>query len=258
MSVHPSAVVHPGARIDEAAEIGPYCIIGDEVQIGAGTRLMAHVYLEGPTWIGEGNQFYPYSTIGVASQDLKYQGERAETRIGNHNRIREFVTIHRGTQGGGALTSVADRTLIMAYAHVAHDCHVGVHAILANAVTLAGHVRIGEHAVIGAFSGIHQFCRVGAHAMVAGYSVITRDVLPYSLTGVDREARLFGENKVGLERRGFSAEAIGRLHKTFRLLRSPRLNTSQALEKIAAEVESCAEVEAVVRFIQSSERGVVK
>ena len=258
MSVHPSAVVHPGARIDEAAEIGPYCIIGDEVQIGAGTRLMAHVYLEGPTWIGEGNQFYPYSTIGVASQDLKYQGERAETRIGNHNRIREFVTIHRGTRGGGALTSVADRTLIMAYAHVAHDCHVGAHAILANAVTLAGHVTIGEHAVIGAFSGIHQFCRVGAHAMVAGYSVITRDVLPYSLTGVDREARLFGENKVGLERRGFSAEAIERLHKTFRLLRSPRLNTSQALEKIAAEVESCAEVEAVVRFIQSSERGVVK
>ena len=258
MSVHPSAVVHPGARIDEAAEIGPYCIIGDEVQIGAGTRLMAHVYMEGPTWIGEGNQFYPYSTIGVASQDLKYQGERAETRIGNHNRIREFVTIHRGTQGGGALTSVADGTLIMAYAHVAHDCHVGAHAILANAVTLAGHVMIGEHAVIGAFSGIHQFCRVGAHAMVAGYSVITRDVLPYSLTGLDREARLFGENKVGLERRGFSAEAIGRLHKTFRLLRSPRLNTSQALEKIAAEVESCAEVEAVVRFIQSSERGVVK
>ena len=228
------------------------------MHIAARTRMLAHVYVEGPTWIGEANEFYPYSSIGVASQDLKYQGERAETRIGNRNRIREFVTIHRGTRGGGALTSIADDALIMAYAHVAHDCHVGSHAILANGVTLGGHVTIGEHAVVGAFSGVHQFCRVGLHAMVAGYSVITRDVLPYSMTGVDREARLFGENKVGLERRGFAAETIVKLHKAFRLLRSPRLNTAQALEKIAAEVESCREVDELVRFIQSSERGVVK
>jgi UDP-N-acetylglucosamine acyltransferase len=258
MAVHPTAVVHPGATIDPGAEIGPYCILGDEVHVGAGTRLMAHVYVEGPTWIGEGNEFYPYSSVGVASQDLKYQGERAETRIGNRNRIREFVTIHRGTRGGGALTSVGDGVLIMAYAHVAHDCHVGSNVILANGVTLGGHVTIGEHAVVGAFCGVHQFCRVGAHAMVAGYSVLTRDVMPYSVTGAEREARLFGENKVGLERRGFSGEAIQRLHKTFRLLKSPRLNTTQALEKIASEVETCREVEEVVRFIQSSERGVIK
>jgi len=258
MAVHPAAVVHGGAKIDPSAEVGPYCVIGEEVTIGAGTRLMGHVYVEGPTWIGEGNEFYPFSSVGVASQDLKYKGERAETRIGNRNRIREFVTIHRGTRGGGSLTSVEDGTLIMAYAHVAHDCHVGSQAVLANGVTLGGHVTIGEHAVVGAFSGVHQYCRIGAHAMVAGYSVITRDVLPYSMTGVDREARLFGENKTGLERRGFSPEAVMKLHKAFRLLRSPRLNTAQALEKIQAEIEPCPEVAEVVRFVQSSERGVVK
>ena len=258
MPVHPTALVHPGARLDPTADIGPYCIVGDEVHIGAGTRLLAHIYLEGPTWIGEGNEFYPYSSIGVASQDLKYQGERAETRIGNRNRIREFVTIHRGTKGGGALTSVADDVLVMAYAHVAHDCHVASHVILANGVTLGGHVEIGAHAVLGAFTGVHQFCRVGAHAMIAGYSVITRDVLPFSITGVDREARLFGENKLGLERRGFPPDAIQKLHIAFRLLKSPRLNTTQALRKIAAEVEPSSEVEELVRFIQSSERGIVK
>jgi UDP-N-acetylglucosamine acyltransferase len=257
MGVHPTAVVHPGATIDPSAEIGPYCIVGDEVHIGAGTRLMAHLYIEGPTWIGEGNEFYPFSSIGVASQDLKYQGERAETRIGNRNRIREFVTIHRGTRGGGALTSIADGALIMAYTHVAHDCHVGPNAILANGVTLGGHVVIGEHAVIGAFSGVHQFCRVGAHAIIAGYSVITRDVLPYSMTGVDREAKLFSENKVGLERRGFPSETIQKLHKAFRLLKSRRLNTAQALEKIEAEIEPCPELAELVRFIQSTERGVI-
>ena len=258
MPVHPTAIVHPGAKIDPGADIGPFCVIADEVEIGAGTRLMAHIYVEGPTWIGEGNTFYPYSTVGVASQDLKYQGERAETRIGNNNRIREFVTIHRGTKGGGALTSIADSTLIMAYAHIAHDCHIGSRCILANGVTLGGHVVIADHAVVGAFSGVHQFCRVGVHAMVAGYSVVTRDVMPYSLTGVDREARLFGENKEGLKRRGFSAETIQRLHKAFRLLASAQLNTTQALERIAAEVETSDEIAELVRFIQSSERGVIK
>ena len=258
MSVHPTAVVHPGATIDPAADIGPYCIVGDEVHIGPQTRLMGQVYMEGPTWVGEGNLFYPFSSVGVASQDLKYKGERAETRIGDRNRIREFVTIHRGTAGGGALTSIGSDNLLMAYAHIAHDCHIGSHCILANGVTLAGHVAIGDHAVIGAFSGVHQFCRVGKQSMVAGYSVITRDVAPYSLTGVEREARVFGENKVGLERRGFASETVQRLHKAFRFLKDPKLNTSQALERIAAEIEPCAEVEELVRFVQSSGRGVIK
>ncbi len=258
MPIHPTAIVDPSARIDDTAEIGPYAVVGAEVDIGARTRLMAHVYLEGPTWIGEDNIFYPFSTIGVASQDLKYKGERAETRIGSRNRIREFVTIHRGTQGGGLLTRIGNDNLLMAYVHVAHDVHVGDHTILANGVTLGGHVVVGDWAVIGAFSGVHQFCRVGRHAMVGGYSVITRDVAPFSMTVTEREAKVFGENKTGLERRGFPAATIHSLHRAFRLLTRSNLNTSQAIERIRSEIDACPEVDELVRFIESSERGVIK
>ena len=258
MAVHPTAVVDPQARVAGSADIGPYCIVGPEVEIGPRTRLMAHVYLEGPTWIGEDNLFFHYSTVGVASEDLKYQGERAETRIGHRNRIREFVTIHRGTQGGGLVTRIGDDNLLMAYVHIAHDVQVGDNIVLANGVTIGGHVVVGDWAVIGAFSGVHQFCRVGKHAMVGGYSVLTRDVIPYSMTVSEREARVFGENKTGLERRGFSADAVKSLHKTFRLLTAKDLNTFQAMERIRAEVPACEEVEEVLRFIESSERGVIR
>jgi len=258
MPIHPTAIIDPSARIAESAEVGPYCIIGPDVEIGPRTRLMAHLYIEGPTWIGEDNIFFPYSTIGVASQDLKYKGERAETRIGHRNRIREFVTIHRGTEGGGALTSIGDDNLLMAYVHVAHDVRIGSHVILANGATIGGHVTVGDWAVIAAFSGVHQFCRVGRHAMIGGYSVITQDVLPYSMTVSDRPVKVFGANKTGLERRGFSPETIQRLHTTFRLLTRSGLNTTQAIERIRAEVPSCSEIEEVLSFIQSSERGVIK
>lgn len=258
MGVHPTAIVDPAARIHPDAEIGPYCIIGADVEIGARTRLMGHLYIEGPTWIGEDNLFFPYSTVGVASQDLKYRGERTETRIGHRNRIREFVTIHRGTAGGGGLTEIGDDNLIMAYAHVAHDARIGNHCILGNAVTLAGHVTIQDWAIIEAFSGVHQFCRIGRHAFVGGYSVITQDVLPYSMTVTPRESHLYGANRVGLERRGFPPEAIDALHKAFRLLRSDKLNTSQAVERIRAEVTQTAEIAELLEFIQTSERGIIK
>jgi UDP-N-acetylglucosamine acyltransferase len=202
MPIHPTAIVDPAARVDPSADIGPYSILGPEVEIGARTRLMAHVYVEGPTWIGEDNLFFPYSTVGVASQDLKYRGERAETRIGRRNRIREFVTIHRGTGGGGALTSIGDDNLLMAYVHVAHDVHIGSRTILGNAVTFGGHVTVGDWAGIGAFSGVHQFCRIGRHCYIGGYSVVTQDVLPYSMTVSPREVKTFGANRTGLERRG--------------------------------------------------------
>src|SRR5256885_9199398 len=166
MPIHPTAIVDSQAGIAKSAEIGPYCIVGAEVEIGAGTRLMATIFLEGPTTIGEDNIFFPYSTVGVASQDLKYRGERAETRIGHRNKIREFVTIHRGTQGGGLVTSIGSDNLLMAYVHVAHDVRIGDHTILGNAVTFAGHVTVGDSVVIEAFSGVHQFCRVGQHAFV--------------------------------------------------------------------------------------------
>lgn len=258
MAIHPTALVDPGATVAEDAEIGPFCVIGPEVTIGARTRLMAHIYVEGPTWIGEDNVFYPYSSVGVASQDLKYKGERAETRIGSRNQIREFVTIHRGTAGGGAVTSIGDDNLLMAYAHVAHDCRVGSHTVLANGVTLGGHVTIADHARIGAFTGVHQFCRIGRHAMIGGYCVITQDVAPFSLTSTSRDPKVYGPNKVGLERHEFPAETIQRLHKAFRFLGSKELNTTQALDRIRAEVPDTPEVAELVEFIVQSERGVIK
>lgn len=258
MSVHPTAIVDAGARVHETAEVGPYCIVGPEVEIGARTRLLAHAYLEGPAWIGEDNTIYPYCSIGVASQDLKYQGERAETRIGNQNRIREFVTIHRGTAGGGLVTSLGDDNLIMAYAHVAHDCRIGSHTVLSNGATLGGHVRIEDWARVGAFTGVHQFCRIGRHAMIGGYAVITRDVAPYCLASENREARLYRANSVGMQRRGFPVETIHHLNKALRFLRDPELNTARAIERMRAEIPECAEVNELIEFIQTSERGVIK
>lgn len=258
MPAHPTAIVDPAARVHPDAEIGPYSVIGPEVEIGPRTRLMAHIYMEGPTWIGEDNIFFPYSTVGVASQDLKYKGERAETRIGDRNRIREFVTIHRGTQGGGLVTSIGNDNLLMAYTHVAHDVHLGSHAVLANGVTLAGHVAIGDWAVIGAFTGVHQFCRVGRHSIIGGYSVVTQDVLPFSNTVSERGIRVYGANRTGLERRGFDSAAIEKLQTAMRLLTRARLNTSQAVERIRAELLPSAEVEELLEFIGASQRGVIK
>jgi UDP-N-acetylglucosamine acyltransferase len=258
MAIDPTAIVDAQARVSPSAEIGPHCIIGADVEIGAGTRLMAHVYVEGVTRIGEDNIFFPYSTVGVASQDLKYKGERAETRIGSRNKIREFVSIHRGTQGGGLVTQIGDDNLLMAYAHVAHDVRIGSHTQLGNAVTFAGHVIVEDWAVIEAFSGVHQFCRVGKHAFVGGYSVVTKDVLPYSMTVSPRESKVFGENKVGLERRGFSKESIESLHKAFRLLTRSGLNTTQAVERIREEVTDCPELTDLLAFMEKSERGFVK
>ena len=258
MSIHPAAIVDASAKVDESAEIGPYCILGADVQIGPRTRLMAHVFVEGPIEIGEDNIFYPYSTVGVASQDLKYQGERSETRIGHRNKIREFVTIHRGTEGGGMITRIGDDNLVMAYTHVAHDVQVGSHTVLSHGATCGGHVIIEDWAIVGAYTGVHQFCRIGKHAMIGGYSVITQDVLPFSMTVSQREVKVFGANKTGLERRGFSSETIGALHKAFRLLTKAGLNTTQAIEMINAEVEHTPEVDDLLAFIARSERGFVK
>jgi UDP-N-acetylglucosamine acyltransferase len=258
MAIHPTALIDTQARIAETAEIGPYCIVGANVEIGARTRLMAHVYLEGKAFIGEDNLVYPYTTIGVASQDLKYKGEPAEARIGDRNTIREFVTINRGTEGGGLITELGDDNLVMAYAHIGHDARIGNHTVIANGVTFAGHVEVGDWAVIGAFSGVHQFCRVGQHAMIGGYSVVTQDVLPFSMTVSPRETKVFGANKVGLERRGFKTESIGDLHKAFRILTKSGLNTTQAVDRISAEVTIGPEIEELLAFIASSERGFIK
>ena len=258
MPIHPTAIVDARARVAESAEIGPYCVVGPEVEIGARTRLMANLYLEGPTWIGEDNVFFPYSTVGVASQDLKYKGERAETRIGHRNRIREFVTIHRGTQGGGLVTSIGSDNLIMVQAHVAHDVRIGDHVILGNSVGVAGHVIIEDWVDVSPFSGIHQFCRIGRHAFIGPYSVIKQDVMPYSLTSHKPESAVFGANSIGLERRGFDKATVEALQTAFRLLPRAGLNTSQAIDRIRAEVPALSEIEELIAFIRASERGIIK
>jgi UDP-N-acetylglucosamine acyltransferase len=259
VQVHPTAIISSQAEIGPDVFIGPYCIIGDHVTIGRGTRLIANVIIEGPTEIGEECQFYPFSSIGFAPQDLKFRGEDSWLRIGNKNIFREYVTINRGTTGGGSVTRIADENFFMAYTHIAHDCQIGSHVIMGNAVTLAGHVAIHDHAIIGAFTGFHQFCRAGTHAFIGGYSVITRDALPYVKTvGSRNEAKTYGINAVGLERKGFSAETIADLNKAYRVLFRSKLNTSAALAKLEEAHLSSTEVGILVDFIQTCERGFVK
>lgn len=256
-NIHPSAVVSPKARIGDGCFIGPYSIIGDDVELEEGVRLESHCVIDGKTIIGGDTHVFPFVSIGLASQDLKYHGEPSETKIGKRNNIREFVTIHRGTAGGGMVTKVGDDCLIMAQAHIAHDCIVGDGVIMANAATLAGHVVIEDRANIGAYSGVHQFCRVGKEAYVGGYSVVVKDALPFALT-VGNHAKCYGLNVTGMKRKGYPRTTIDALHHAFRLLLSAKLNTTQAIERINEEISESAEVAELVRFIQSSERGVTK
>ena len=257
MAIHPSAIVDPGAQVDLSAEIGPLCVVGDGVVIGARTRLKGHIFIEGPTTIGADNLFYPFSSIGVASQDLKYEGEHAETLIGDHNLIREFVTVHRGTKGGGAVTRVGDHNLLMAYSHVAHDCRVGSHVVLGHGATLGGHVHVGDHARVSAFVGVHQFCRIGAHSIVGGYAVITRDVMPFAMVSEEREAKMYRANSVGLERRGFAPEQIEAINKAFRFLRTEGM-LADAIMRMRTELPPSDEIAQLIDFIERSERGFLK
>jgi len=220
-------------------------------------RLDSHVVIDGRTSVGDDTHVFPFVSLGHAPQDLKYGGEETITEIGKRNQIREFVTVHRGTKGGGGITRIGDDNLLMAQAHVAHDCQVGSEVIMANAATLAGHVEIADKANIGAYSGVHQFCRVGPEAFVGGYSVVVKDALPYAIIQ-GNHAKCFGLNRLGMKRRGYSGETIEKLHHAFFLLLSSKLNTTQAVEKIKEEITGCAEVDVLVQFIESSKRGVVK
>ena len=256
MSIHPSAIVAPGAVVPDSCTIGPFSTIGPEVVLGEACTLVSHVVLDGRTRIGAGNRIFPFTSIGVAPQDLKYSGEATETEIGDNNTIRECVTVSRGTAKGGGITRIGSDNLLMAYVHIGHDSAVGSHCILANAATLAGHVIIEDYASVGAFSPVHQFCTVGQYAFIGGGTIVTQDVLPFSLTSSKRENRAFGINKVGLVRRGFSPERLNTLQKAFRLLLSSRLNTSQAVEKIR-ELEG-EDAGIVADFIERSQRGIIK
>jgi UDP-N-acetylglucosamine acyltransferase len=254
--IHETAQIAPGARIGAGVRIGPYCVIGAGVTLGAGCVLDSHVVLDGDTEIGRENHFFPFCSVGKAPQDLKYRGERSRLVIGDRNQVREFVTIHLGTEGGGNVTEIGSDNLVMAYAHVAHDCRIGNHAILGHGATLAGHVDVADWATVGAFSAVHQFCRVGVHAFLGGYTVATKDVLPYSKT-VGNRARIYGVNRIGLARRGFTQETIEALKRAYRVLLQSRLNASDAVERLLADETAIPEVRSLVSFIQSSKRGVV-
>jgi len=256
VSVHPTAIVAAGAVIPDSCTIGPYCTIGPDVKLGEECNLISHVVIDGRTSLGARNIVYPFASVGVAPQDLKYNGEPTETAIGDDNTIRECVTISRGTEKGGGITRIGSGNLLMAYVHIGHDSLVGSHCILANAATLAGHVVIEDYASVGAFSPVHQFCTVGQYAFIGGGTIVTQDVLPFSLTSSRRENKAFGINKVGLTRRGFSPERLSTLQKAFRLLLTSKINTSQALEKIR-ELEG-DDVRIVADFIERSQRGVIK
>lgn len=256
--VHPTAVIDPHARVHASCRIGPYCVIGPEVELGEGCQLGSHVTIEGPSKIGAHNRFFPFCSIGMAPQDISYAGEPTRLEIGDHNVIREFVTLNRGTVKGGGLTKVGSHNLIMAYTHVAHDCQIGDHIILANAATLGGHVTVEDWAVVGALCPVHQFVRIGAHSYVGGGTTITRDVLPFSKTAAARDTHAYGLNAVGLERRGFSKERIRRIHHAYKVLLASKLNTAQALEQLKAEPDRGEDVEMLIRFIEASERGVIK
>jgi len=256
--VHPTAVVDPQATIGRSSKIGPYCVLGPEVELGEGCELISHVIVHGPSKIGRDNRFFPFSAIGTEPQDISYVGERAWLVMGDHNVVREYATINRGTAKGGGTTRIGNHTLIMAYSHVGHDSVIGDHAMLINGATLAGHVTVEEWAVVGALCPVHQFVRIGAHSYIGGGTTITKDVLPFSKTAAARDTHAYGLNSVGLRRRGFSPERIRKIHHAYKTLLASKLNTSQAVEKLKAEADRGDDVDMLIRFIEGSDRGVVK
>jgi UDP-N-acetylglucosamine acyltransferase len=258
MNVHPTAIIHPRAQIASDVSVGPYSLIGENVELGEGSEVMSHAVIDGRTRLGKNNRIFPYASIGLAPQDLKYNGEPTRVEIGDGNSIREFVTIHRGTVEGEGVTRIGSHNLLMAYVHIAHDCNLGNNIIMANGASLAGHVEIQDHATVGAFTMIHQFCRIGAYCFLGSATLVNQDILPYSKTSAPRPVEVYGSNRLGLERRGLTKEDLKDLEAAFRLLTRSKLNTTQALEAIEAKGFQSPHVKALVEFIKSSQRGVCK
>jgi UDP-N-acetylglucosamine acyltransferase len=258
VEIHPSATVHAQAEVGEGTVIGPHAVIGRFVRLGKNCKIGASAVIEGWTEMGDGNEVFPFASIGQSPQDLKYKGEETKLVIGKRNLFREFVTIHRGTHGGGGVTQIGDGNLFMAYAHVAHDSIIGNSTIFGAGATLGGHVAVEDYATISAYSGVHQFCRVGRYAFIGGYSVVTKDAPPFGKTVGNRPARIYGLNTVGLIRRGMAPDTIMKLRHAYRYLLQSKLNTSRALAEIESDPElACEEVHYLVEFIRTSKRGVV-
>ncbi|HDM32815.1 MAG TPA: acyl-ACP--UDP-N-acetylglucosamine O-acyltransferase [Deltaproteobacteria bacterium] len=256
-NIDPTARVSSNATIGAGSSIGPGCIIGDDVQIGKDTVIGPYCIIEGPTLIGDSCKFTGYASIGSPPQDLKYKGGKTKLIIGDDNTIREFVTINRGTEHGGGITSIGCHNLIMAYCHVAHDCHLGDHIVMGNVATLAGHVQVDDHVIIGGLSAVHQFTRLGQYAMIGGGSMVSLDIIPYAMASGDR-ARLFGVNAIGLKRNGFNADAIKKIKKAYKILFKEGLVLNDALNRLETEFSGVEEISRLVTFIRSSERGIAR
>jgi UDP-N-acetylglucosamine acyltransferase len=255
--IHSTAIIDPAARLGEGVSVGPYSVIGPDVSIGDHCRIEAHVVISGPTELGSHNRIYPFSSIGEAPQDLKYGGEPTRLIVGDHNVIREYVTLNRGTVDGNGETRIGSHNLFMAYCHVAHDCVVGDHTVFANAASLAGHVEVGDYATLGGFTSVHQFSRLGTRCFTGLGSVVTQDIPPFS-TAAGERAHAVGINKVGLKRKGFSNDLVAALHKSFRLLLKSKKNRDEVLQELAPLVEAFPEVREFVDFVTGSERGIAR
>lgn len=255
--IHETALVSPQAELDGSVEVGPYSVIGPKVRIGKGTRVRSHVVIDGNTTLGQDNVIFPFATVGSAPQDLKYKGEDSELRIGDRNTIREFASLNPGTAGGGMVTRVGGDNLFMMYCHIAHDCIIGDHNIIANGATLGGHVRIEDYVIVGGLVGIHQFVRIGTGAILGAGSMVSKDVPPFCNATGDR-ARLRGLNLEGLKRRGFQRGQVDRLRKAYRILFRMGLKMKEALERARREIPNSPEIEQIVRFIEKSQRGICR
>jgi UDP-N-acetylglucosamine acyltransferase len=256
--VHEQAIVAASAKVAAGVRVGAYAVIGEDVELGEGCVLHEHAIVEGPSKIGRNNVFYPFCVIGGDPQDLRFKGERTELTVGDGNTFREYVTITRGTVGGGGKTAIGDGSLFLASSHVGHDCRVGDHTLFVNGATLAGHVTVEDYATIGFQSPVHQFCRIGRYAYIGASTVITQDVPPFSRVVTERATKSYGVNTIGLERKGFSEERLRILQRAFRLLLRSKMNTSQALAEMRKSFGESEDVQELIRFIQTAERGIVK
>lgn len=257
MNIHPTAIVHKKAELDPSVTVGPYCIIGEHVRIGKNTTLRSHVVIDGWTTLGEANTIYPFASIGLEPQDLKFKGEKTHLEVGDHNMIREYVTLHRGTAPGGGITGIGSYNVLMAYVHVAHDCLLGDRIIMANAATLAGSITVGSDAILGGLSAVHQFVRIGSYAMIGGCSAVAQDVPPY-VRVAGNHAKLYGLNSIGLKRHGFSPEQIQTLKSVYKLIFRSGLTLNEAIKQGREKWPNLPEVERFLSFVENSERGICR
>src|SRR5437016_9990499 len=255
---HPQAILGAGAKLGEGVKIGAYAVVGEEVELGDGSVLHTHAVVQGPSKFGKNNVFHAFSVVGGDPQDYTFRGERAELVAGDGNIFREYVTVSRGTQKGGGKTSLGNENFFLAYSHVGHDCMIGSNTLFVNGATLAGHVTVEDFVTIGAFCPVHQFCRLGRYAYIGASTVITQDVPPFSKIVTERETKTFGINAIGLERKGFSPRRLQALKRAYRLLLRAKLNTTQALSEMRKSLSDSADVQELIKFIESAERGIVK